>query len=442
MRPKSIAILLGVPGPLRAAAASQKVKDLPPRYRAWLEEEVVYIISPKEKAVFLQLGNDRSARCFITAFWKARDRTRTRRERVQGRALSPHRIRQQEFRPRPEGRRLAVGHGPHLYHPWASRRTSRVRERDQPLIRSKSGSTPGLTAPGCRTRSMSSSSRRTRRATISSIPLSGTAPEAHAVLQRRHDELPPGLGRTEANRRPNVAEVSMSLIPRRIRPGHESHAGVRRPHLSKIPKMGYDSVKDAYAEKLLRYKDIVEVEYTANYIENDALVQITRDPAGRAFVHFLIEPARLSIERMEGLYRTVFDVTASSPTPPARPSISSTARSDRARRRTVLQDQGSSSVLSGRLPPHRGRLQDQPPPEEHGLPRVHLLRGGPQDPARREPHAERADPGLQGRPQPGLRRPDQSLHGRETQLVASPRNDFTVQDTLTLFCEAGGLTEE
>jgi hypothetical protein len=77
---------------------------------------------------------------------------------------------------------------------------------------------------------------------------------------------------------------------------------------SKIPKMGYDSVKDAYAEKLLRYKDIVEVEYTANYIESDALVQITRDSAGQAFVHFLIEPARLSIERMEGIYRTVFDI--------------------------------------------------------------------------------------------------------------------------------------
>ncbi|MGZ5496414.1 MAG: tetratricopeptide repeat protein, partial [Candidatus Aminicenantales bacterium] len=30
----------------------------------------------------------------------------------------------------------------------------------------------------------------------------------------------------------------------------------------------------------------------------------------------------------------------------------------------------------------------------------------------------------------------------ETQIVASPRNDFTVQDTLTLFCELGGLTSE
>jgi hypothetical protein len=34
------------------------VKDLPPQYRQWLTEEVVYIISPKERDVFLQLRTD------------------------------------------------------------------------------------------------------------------------------------------------------------------------------------------------------------------------------------------------------------------------------------------------------------------------------------------------------------------------------------------------
>ena len=54
---------------------AQKIspKDLPERYQAWLEEEVVYIITPKEKDVFLQLESDREREMFIEAFWKQRD---------------------------------------------------------------------------------------------------------------------------------------------------------------------------------------------------------------------------------------------------------------------------------------------------------------------------------------------------------------------------------
>ena len=48
-------------------------RDLPPQYRRWLEEEVVYIISPKERDVFLQLDLDRERDIFIEAFWKQRD---------------------------------------------------------------------------------------------------------------------------------------------------------------------------------------------------------------------------------------------------------------------------------------------------------------------------------------------------------------------------------
>lgn len=48
-------------------------KDLPEQYRKWLEEEVVYIIVPIEREVFLKLENDRERDLFIEAFWKHRD---------------------------------------------------------------------------------------------------------------------------------------------------------------------------------------------------------------------------------------------------------------------------------------------------------------------------------------------------------------------------------
>jgi len=61
---------------LNLSALTQKKispKDLDPRYRKWLEEEVVCIISPKERDVFLQLETDQQREKFIEAFWKVRN---------------------------------------------------------------------------------------------------------------------------------------------------------------------------------------------------------------------------------------------------------------------------------------------------------------------------------------------------------------------------------
>jgi GWxTD domain-containing protein len=51
-----------------------KEKDLPQKYREWLEL-THYIIHPKEKEVFLQLTTDRERDIFIESFWEVRDPT-------------------------------------------------------------------------------------------------------------------------------------------------------------------------------------------------------------------------------------------------------------------------------------------------------------------------------------------------------------------------------
>jgi GWxTD domain-containing protein len=61
---------------LNMSALGQKKKspkDLEPKYQKWLQEEVVYIITPKEKEVFLQLETDPQREKFIEAFWKVRN---------------------------------------------------------------------------------------------------------------------------------------------------------------------------------------------------------------------------------------------------------------------------------------------------------------------------------------------------------------------------------
>ena len=68
-----------------AAAAAQGVsldayllirpRDLPERYRVWLEEEIVWIITDRERDVFLRLDSDAKRDRFIKEFWERRDPT-------------------------------------------------------------------------------------------------------------------------------------------------------------------------------------------------------------------------------------------------------------------------------------------------------------------------------------------------------------------------------
>jgi Flp pilus assembly protein TadD len=64
-----------------------------------------------------------------------------------------------------------------------------------------------------------------------------------------------------------------------------------------------------YADAILKYKDFVEVEYTANYISGDFQVQVIRDETGAAFVHYSIEPARITVEEAGGRYEVRFLLT-------------------------------------------------------------------------------------------------------------------------------------
>lgn len=60
-----------IPNPLY----SQEKAKLLEKYRRWLEEEVVYIITDAERDMFLALNNDEAREEFIKDFWLARDPT-------------------------------------------------------------------------------------------------------------------------------------------------------------------------------------------------------------------------------------------------------------------------------------------------------------------------------------------------------------------------------
>jgi GWxTD domain-containing protein len=444
MRFKTIMLLCGVLlAGLPAAGQKASVKDLPPRFRAWLEEEVVYIIGPKEKEVFLQLSNDRERDMFIVAFWKARDPD----------LATPQNEFKDEHDRRIEYANLWFGRGRkaggwrsdmgRIYITLGEPKTIDKFENMSNIYPLVVWFYSGLTVAGL--------------------------PSAFNVVFFKKDDagdyilyspvrdgpqkLMPFYNGDMTNYLkawgelnlidPTLAEIAMSLIPGEYVMGMNPSQSSDILISQKIPKSAYDNVKDAYAQKLLKYKDLIEVEYTANYIESDALVQVTRDNAGRAFVHYLIEPARLSIERFEGIYRTTFNVNG----------IVSDAQG-----KTVYQfDRVIPVELNAdQFPRIKDRLvsfQDAFPLIEGDYKLSVLWKNTISkeftsvEATLKIPPARSltlSTPILANRivRNPAFAGQVKPFTVGETQLVASPRNDFAAQDTLTLYSELGGLTDE
>jgi len=106
---------------------------------------------------------------------------------------------------------------------------------------------------------------------------------------------------------PNLAEQSLSLIPgERLEPGVINLASNRL--LATIMSLPQRRVEDAYAEAWFRHKDMIEVEYSTNYIRSDFEVWARRTEKGHYLVNYSVEPARLSVSQDGQNYLVRFDL--------------------------------------------------------------------------------------------------------------------------------------
>ena len=288
-----------VPGPAAAQVKKKSSKDLPPLYRKWLEEEVVYIIMPKEREVFLQLDSDREREIFIKAFWKQRDPTPD---------TDRNEFREEHYRrisyanqwfgrgsPGP-GWRTDMGR---IYiilgQPKTIDRFENLAQVFPTVIWFFDGMSPfGLPnsfnvvfyKPGGTGDYVLYSPMRDGPQRLLNNYMGDVVDYERAYLQMMEIE-------------PAIASVTLSLIPGEdvISPRPTMSSEILLGSL--IPSAPFEKVKAEYAEKLLRYKDVIDVEYTANYIDSDAMIRVYQDPGGFAFVHYLIEPKRLTFEPVE-----------------------------------------------------------------------------------------------------------------------------------------------
>ncbi|MBC7364034.1 MAG: GWxTD domain-containing protein [Candidatus Aminicenantes bacterium] len=284
------------------------IKKLPEKYRQWLEEEVVYIISQKEKEVFLSLENDRQRDMFIEAFWKQRDpNPNTPENEFKEEHYRRIKYANQHFgKESPEpGWKTDMGR---IYIILGEPKYTEKYENLYDLYPTIIWFYEGMAEYGL----------PNAFNVVFYKPDSTNEYKLYSPIKDGPQKLMPHYSgdmtdyaqafKALAQIEPNVADVSLSLIEGEpvydLKPTISSDVLLNQ----KIPNAPVYKVKDTYAEKLLKFKDIIEVEYSANYIDNDALVSVYQSPSGIYYVHYLIEPKKLSLERNGTNFQTTFVV--------------------------------------------------------------------------------------------------------------------------------------
>jgi GWxTD domain-containing protein len=284
------------------------VIGLSEQYKKWLDEEVVYIITPKERDVFLKLQTDKEREIFIEAFWKQRDPTP---------GTPANEFREEHYKrlqyantmygrstPLPgwrtdRGRIYIILGEPRNIEQYSNVQNVFPAEIWFYQPDAAMGLPPGFNVVffkenGTGDYILYSPSQHGPKAFIADAM--GNYTDDRTAFEE--------LKKLE----PNLARQTLSLIPgESVNPGSLSLAS--NTLMNNIYAMPRKMVKDAYADALLKYKDFVEVEYTANYIDSDGQVWVARDPSGFFEVHYAVEPKKISVEDAGDRYAVRFELT-------------------------------------------------------------------------------------------------------------------------------------
>ncbi len=290
------------------ALGTQAKIALPERYKKWLDEEVVYIITAHERDVFLHLQTDKERDIFVDAFWKQRDpspgtpRNEFREEHYQRLKYANDIYGRSSSLPgwKTDRGRTYIILGP----PKNVESYSNVQNVYPVEIWFYLGD-PAVGLPtafnviffkrnGIGDYIFYSPAQDGPASLIADALVSGEDMENAAQVLKTYE--------------PNLAYQVQSLIPNeRLMPGSVSLASTKL--MATIFNAPQKKVEDSYADAILKYKDFVDVEYTANYVPSEATLQVIRDASGVFMVHYSIEPGKISVEDAGGKYDVRFQVT-------------------------------------------------------------------------------------------------------------------------------------
>lgn len=306
----SLLVCLSVSALAPFPAFSASDTPLSPVHRKWLEEDVPYIITPKERDVFLELQSDRDRDLFIQAFWNHRDPDKTtprnefKEEHARRLAYANAHFRSGSSVPgwktdrgriyivlgEPDSTQTFEGSS-ELYPviAWFYQGMSRydlvdafhiVFFKDRGVGDYKIYS-PTIDGPA------------------SLLADHAISPSASSSAYRRLLSIDALLARLSLSPIPgeNTFDANPSLAFDRL--------------LMDVLAVPQKSVRDDYAPQFMKFVGTVDVEYSANYRTSHSSVFVFRDETGVAFVHFLFELERLALQFWEGKWRTRLDVNVS-----------------------------------------------------------------------------------------------------------------------------------
>ncbi len=307
----ALLVLLALAAP--AAVFGQAKNVLPERFRKWLDEDVVYIITKHERDVFLMLQTDREREIFAEAFWKHRDplpeTPRNEFEEEHYKRLNYANATFGRSTPLPGWKtdrgRIHILLGPPRNTESYSNVNGVYPVEIWFYIGDESAGLPAgfnvifFKRNGVGDYILYSPSADGPQALIadpSSAYENLTTHRSNRVLNEDQQAFE-ALKKLE----PSLARQTLSLIPNEGAPtGLGSLASERL--MATIFSVPEKKAQTDYADALLRYKDVVEVEYTANYVPSEAQVQVIRDASGASFVHYSVEPAKITAEEIDGKY--------------------------------------------------------------------------------------------------------------------------------------------
>jgi GWxTD domain-containing protein len=290
-------VLLGLTVILSGAPVDKP--KLPERYQRWLDEEVVYIMARTEREVFRQLRTDRERDLFMEAFWKHRDPTPTSPENE----FKTEHLRRVAYANQHLGREGSVPG-------WKTDRGRMYILLGEPqeiqkyagklgIYDCESWFYQGKTDLGLPPSFNLLFFKEHGQGMMKLYSPIGNGPQA--LLSSAMDS--PGDFRRAYNTLYDIdatlAGIAMDLL------SGDSAEGLGRPTMAsdmliqKIVTLPSRTVSDGYARKFLEYKDIVDVEYSANFIDSASLIKVFREGTGQYFVHYAVEPERLSVNQFE-----------------------------------------------------------------------------------------------------------------------------------------------
>lgn len=294
---------------LAAQAPSEKelIKRLPPHHREWLTRDVVYIITAVEKEVFLKLETDREREVFINAFWKQRDPNPGFPENL----YKKEHYRRLEYANKWFGRdspspgwRTDMGR---IYITLGEPKSTEKFVNETELCPTEIWFYQGMASYGLPD---SFNIVFFKEDGVGEFVLYTPVRFGPHTLLRNYEgdrALPEVAFNQLMEIQPKVAEVSLTLISGEPlgQPSLASEMLVRE----KIPQAPQKKVNNIYATKFLKYRGVVEIEYADNYVDNSSQFNVVRDRSGHFFIHYLVEPQRLSFDHYENQYFTDLDVS-------------------------------------------------------------------------------------------------------------------------------------